>query len=350
MNDLLNHLEQGLELSPLEIEALVEVLTSEGDDTRKLQLLKTYANKGETASELAALVVAFRKRALPLAPLLGDLQDRLLDLCGTGGDRLHLFNISTAASFVVAAAGVPVVKHGNRGVSSKSGTADVLEVLGVRIDASPEQAAEALRRNHFTFLFAQKFHPAFKHIAPTRRQLASEGIVSVFNVLGPLLNPAEPRRQLIGVFDPLRAPRIAQSLALLGHLQAWVVHGLTGTGAGMDEISVCGPTEVHAVKDGEVQTFELQPEDFGFSAVPLEDLAGGDAAQNAVTMRRILEGSREGSDDSIAKAVIANAAGALIVAGLTESVEEAAEIATRMLREGLALEVLEKAIAMHQTD
>ena len=229
----------------------------------------------------------------------------MLDVCGTGGDRAGLFNVSTAVMLVAAACGARVVKHGNRGVTSKCGGADVLEALGVRIDLPPEAALDAAG---CCFLFAPLYHPAFKAVAPVRKALAEEGSATIFNLFGPLLNPARPDFQLAGVFDRKLLPLYAETFRLLGRKRGWAVHG----SGGLDEVSTLGPSEVHAVEDGAMRRFSIRPEALGMGLAEIEDLRGGDARKNAELLEEILLGRERGPKRDI---VVLNAACALVVAG-----------------------------------
>lgn len=284
--------------------------------------------KGESAGEIAAAARALRKHCEPVRP---KVDGPLLDTCGTGGDGLNTFNISTAAAIVAAACGVAVAKHGNRAVSSNAGSADVLEALGVRIDLSPERVLRCIEEVGIGFLFAPSHHAAMRHAAPVRREL---GIRTLFNLLGPLANPASATHQLVGVYDPARVEQLAEALRALGLTAAWVVHGQ----GGLDEVSPSGPTTVAQLSDGRVSRFEVSPRDFGLSEVPLEELRGGDAARNAEIIRNVLDG-----DPGAARvAVVLNAAAALRVTGFADHPTAAAERATEAIDSGAAKRALER--------
>lgn len=253
----------------------------------------------------------------------------MVDTCGTGGDGRGTFNISTAAAFAAAAAGVPIAKHGNRSVSSQCGSADVLEASGVSLESSPEGAGRCLDEVGIAFLFAPKLHPAMREVMPVRREL---GVRTVFNVLGPLTNPAGAKRQLLGVYSADLVERIAEVLRRLGSEHALVVHG-----EGLDEITTTGSTRIAEVKEGEVTVFEVTPEELGVPRATAEDLAGGDAAHNA----RLLRGVLEGSGGPLADVTAINAGAAVYVGGKAPSLAAGIEAARRALAGGGALEKLE---------
>jgi anthranilate phosphoribosyltransferase len=310
------------------------LLDASGDIQIKAELLRALSAKGETPAEIAAFVRAFLDHAVrpPLDP--ATLERPAIDICGTGGDKLNLFNVSTTSMFVLAACGVAVVKHGNRGITSKSGGADVLEALGIRIDLPPEQFAECVKRHGAAFMLAPQYHPAFAAVGPVRRLLAAEGTRTLFNIIGPLLNPLQPAYQLAGVFDPALPPTYAGILQSLGRTRAWAVHGTTADGQGMDEVSTLGPTRiVVAEPDG------IREESITLSASPasLTDLQGGDAPQNAAILAGILDGSDRGPRREL---VLANTAAALQVTGTASSWEEALALADEAVDSGKALAVL----------
>jgi anthranilate phosphoribosyltransferase len=283
--------------------------------------------KGETATEIAAAAEALRQRAETVSIEDGEA----VDTCGTGGDGASTFNISTAAAFVVAGAGVTVAKHGNRAVSSLSGSADVLTALGVDIEAPIAQVRRAIDQERIGFLFAQRHHPAMRHVAPVRREL---GLRTLFNLAGPLSNPAGVRRQLIGVYDAAVIEPVAEALTLLGAKRAWVVHGA----GGLDEISLSGETKVAEVRErGGVRMFTVTPEQAGLTRAMVSTLRGGSSAENARILRSVLEGEISPRRD----AVLLNAAGALVVADRAEDLREGADIAARAIDSGAALARLE---------
>jgi anthranilate phosphoribosyltransferase len=289
--------------------------------------------KGETADEIAGCAEAMREHVLVVRPARTDL----VDTAGTGGDGARTFNISTAAALVAAAAGAGVAKHGNRAVSSSSGSADVLEALGFNLELPPETIARSIDELGFGFLFAPTHHPAMRHAAPVRRELATR---TVFNVLGPLTNPAGARAQVVGVYAPELVPTIADVLARLGAERAFVVHGA----AGVDELSPAGPNLVCEVADGRVRRREIDPLDLGIERCAPEELGGGDPAENAETIRRIFAGAEGGKRD----AVLLNAAGAIAAGGLARDLAEGVSLAREAIDSGAAGERLEALIAFSQ--
>jgi anthranilate phosphoribosyltransferase len=339
MDAIITHLEHGEELNPREIEVAAELLldSSIADDT-KARLLLALSLKGETPAEIAGFVEVFLQHAVD--PMIGamELDGPTLDVCGTGGDQLNLFNVSTTAMFIAAAAGAVVVKHGNRGITSKSGGADVLEALGIRIDLPPEGFRHCLEKAGVGFLFAPNYHPAFKAVAGVRKQLAAAGHRSIFNLIGPLLNPARPECQLVGVSDPSLCPAFAEILQRLGRESAWVVSGIAPDHRAVDEVSLMGSTRI--CKSGAYQDFvdeEINPEDFGFRKARLEDLQGGDAKTNAAILEAILSGQDTGPKRDI---VLLNAAAALACAGLADHMSDAIDIARDTIDSGAASERL----------
>jgi anthranilate phosphoribosyltransferase len=283
--------------------------------------------KGETEEEVVGLVAGMRAAGVKVRPR----RDVIVDLCGTGGDHSGTFNISTAASLLVAACGVAVAKHGNRSASSRCGSADVLEALGVPIDLAPERAERSIEELGFAFLFAPLYHPAMKHVGPARRELK---VRTVFNILGPLASPAAVTRQLVGVFEDAVRSLLARVLRLLGTERAWVVHG----DGNLDEITIAGVTRVTESTPDAVREFHLRPEDAGFMARRLQDLAGGDAGENA----RIIESILSGEGGARRDVVLLNAAAGLIVAGAAAGLEEGVERAAAAIDSGAARKLLEK--------
>ena len=286
------------------------------------------AIKGETADELAGLAEAMRARAVPVRTR----HSIFVDTAGTGGDGAGTFNVSTAAAFVIAAAGLPVAKHGNRAASSRTGSADVLRELGAPVEMGPDAAGCALDELGICFLFAPLYHAATRRVAEVRRQL---GVRTAFNLLGPLTNPARAPRQVLGVGDPSAIERVARAAAALGVERAWVVHG-----DGLDEVTVTGPTRVAEVRDGRyIGEIEITPRDFGLAIRSRHELAGGDPAENATIVRRTLSGEGSGAARDI---VVANAAAGLLVGGVAASLEEGVERATRAVDSGAAIDLLER--------
>ena len=307
------------------------VMSGEATAAQIAGLLMGLRTKGETAEEVAGAARALRAAMLPVAAA----GQYLVDTCGTGGGSVSTFNISTVAAFVAAGAGATVPKHGNRSFTSKCGSADVLEALGVRIVLDPPAATRVLKEARVAFLFAPNFHPAMKHVAPVRREL---GVPSVMNLVGPLANPAGVRRQVIGVADPDRAPVVAEALVRLGAEHALVVHGRVG----MDEISPLGVTDVWEVRDGAVRVWEIDPERYrlGISDVALLDLKGGEPAQNAERLERILANG-DGDAAGLA-AVLLNAGAAIYVAGIAGSFAEGLGRAREVVASGAARAALDR--------
>lgn len=339
MQDLITALRQG-ELSPDQLSAAAAALLDESVATEeKAAFLSAFADRGETPGEIASLATAFLGRAVVPSLDRTAIGKPLLDVCGTGGDKLHLFNVSTTAVFPLAACGVAVVKHGNRGITSKSGGADALEALGIRIDLPPEDFGRCLAEVGAGFLFAPLYHPAFKAVAPARKLLGEQGKRTLFNLLGPLLNPARPEYQLIGVFDPAIAPVFARILPTLGRETAWVVHGSTETGAGMDELSSVGPTQVWKTASPDPVESLIEPSSLGLAPATVADLRGGDAAENAELLIALLDGQERGPKRDI---VLLNAAAGLVITGLVSDLSAGLTRAAEAIDSGAAREVLER--------
>ena len=279
--------------------------------------------RGETVEEIAAFATAMREAALTL-----DHPYDVIDTCGTGGDGQHTFNISTAAALVLAGAGLKVAKHGNRALSSKSGSSDVLSAMGVNLAATPAQQRRSLDEAGIAFLFAPAYHGAMRHVGPVRAEI---GFRTVFNLLGPLSNPAGARRQIMGVYDPRLLEPLAEVLGRLGAERAWTVHG-----QGLDELTTTGPTEVAEWKDGAVRRFTVTPEDAGLPRATIADIRGGDAEENAAALRALLDGATGPYRDI----VLLNAAAALVVADRVADLAEGAALAARVIDDGRAAKAL----------
>jgi anthranilate phosphoribosyltransferase len=308
-------------------EAFDTVMRGEASAVQIAALLLGLRAKGETAEEIAGAARALRRA---MTRLDVDRVDDLVDTCGTGGGRVGTLNLSTAAAFVVAGAAVPVAKHGNRSYTSRSGSADVLEALGVDIGLAPRRAAEVLRECGLVFLFAPAYHPAMRHAAPVRKEL---GVPTIMNLLGPLANPAGVRRQVIGVSAEDRAPLVAQALAMLGGTHALVLHATVG----MDEVSPCGGTRVWEVRGPAVTSWMLTPEQYGLECDDLDGLAGAEPAENAERIERLLE---SGGARVERCAVLLNAAAALYVSGNGWTLDESVRRAIGSLENGSAAEAL----------
>jgi len=338
MKALIDKLNAGIDLNPGDIALAVTLLLSDQvKDEEKAEFLSALHRKGESAEEIAGFVELLMKRAVD--PMLdpAEFSGPMLDVCGTGGDGLDFFNVSTTIMFVLAAGGATVVKHGNRSVTSRSGSADVIEQLGIPLQTAPEDLQECLKRHGLGFLFARQYHPAFRALAQMRERLARQNRRTIFNLLGPLLNPARPARQLIGVFAPRLTTIFAEVMRQLGREKAWVVHGLAEGTNGMDDISICGPTTVAELDNGKVTSAVLDTQWLGLSRGPLEELRGGSAKENAATLEGILSGEIKGAKRDM---TIANAAGGFVVAGLARDLNSGIGQARDLLDNGRALEKL----------
>lgn len=311
---------------------LHSLIGGEATDAQIAAALVALAVKGETVEELAGMAEAMRARAVRVR----SRHERFIDTAGTGSSRAKTFNVSTAAAFVIAGAGLAVAKHGSRAATSRSGSADVLAALGVNVSAPPEVSEGCLEEHGICFMFAPLYHGATARVAGVRREL---GVHTTFNLLGPLTNPARAPRQIIGVWHASLVEKMARTLAALGTERAWVVHGADG----LDEVTLADKTLVGEARAGaaDVRLFEIAPEDFDLERAPLEDLRGGDAAENARTIRSVLEGVRRGAARSL---VVANAAAALHVGGAAEDLRAAARLASESIDGGAARAKLERLI------
>jgi anthranilate phosphoribosyltransferase len=311
---------------------MTEVLTGQCTEAQIGALLVALYMKGETVEEIVGFAEAIRAGATPLKlhadqvlDASGTGRDALVDTCGTGGDTSGTFNISTATAFVVAGAGVRVAKHGNRSVTSKCGSADVMEALGVKIDLPPARIAACLQELGIAFLFAPALHSAMKYVQTARRDLR---LRTVFNLLGPLTNPARATCQVVGVYSSDLVEKLAEALSMLGLHRALVVHG----GDGLDEITISGPTRIGEVRDGKVHAYEVTPEEFGLERSPLADIAGGDATLNAGLIREVLDGKKSARRD----VVLLNAAAALVAAGKADHLRDGVPMAAKAIDSGAA--------------
>jgi anthranilate phosphoribosyltransferase len=311
---------------------MAEILAGKCSDAQIAAFLVALHMKGETVEEIVGFAEAIRAAATPLpqpstssVDVSGTGRDALVDTCGTGGDASGTFNISTATALVVAGAGVRVAKHGNRSVTSKCGSADVMEALGVKIDLPTTRLATCLAEVGIAFLYAPAMHTAMKHVQSARRELR---LRTVFNLLGPLTNPAQASAQVVGVYSVDLVEKLAEALSMLGLRRAMVVHGLDA----LDEITITGPTRIAEVSNGSVRSYEVTPEEFGMKRGSVEDLAGGDAAANAAIIREILSGKKSPKRDVI----LLNAAAALVVAGKAEHLAQAIPLAATSIDSGSA--------------
>src|ERR1700758_3956013 len=315
---------------------MTEVLSGKCSDAQIAALLVALHMKGETVEEIVGFAEAIRAEAAYLeiamnstVDVSGTERDALVDTCGTGGDASGTFNISTAAALVVAGAGVRVAKHGNRSVSSKCGSADVMEALGVNINLPLTSLTACLEKVGFAFLFAPAIHSAMKYVQPARRELR---LRTVFNLLGPLTNPARASAQVVGVYSSDLVEKLAEALSMLGLRRALVVHGADG----LDEITITGPTRVAEVRDAQVRSYEITPEEFGLKRATLEEISGGDAGANAAIIREILEGKKSARRDI----VLLNAGAALVAARRADHLTQALPLAAQSIDSGAARENL----------
>jgi anthranilate phosphoribosyltransferase len=327
-------------------EVMSAILCGKATDAQIAALLVALHMKGETVEEIVGFAEAIRAAAEPLPSasdsaldVSGTGRDALIDTCGTGGDASGTFNISTATAFVVAGAGVRVAKHGNRSVTSKCGSADVMEALGINIALSPARVAECLQQVGIAFLFAPAMHTAMKYVQTARRELK---LRTVFNLLGPLTNPAGASAQVVGVYSNELVEKVAEALSMLGLARALVVHGSDG----LDEITVTGPTRIAEVRNGSVKSYEVTPEQFGIKRSPMEPLMGGDAAENAAIIQRILDGEKSAQRD----VVLLNAAAALVAAGRADGIDEALPMAVTSIDSGAAAKKLAKLVEFTKAD
>lgn len=327
---------EGTPLSAEESARVFQIILSGGATTAQIgAILMGMKCCVETADEIVGAAQALLKKAT-LFDVGEECAPYIVDTCGTGGDKKGSYNISTTVAVVVASCGVPVVKHGNKAISSKSGSSDILSALGVNIDTDIDLTKRALEEAGICFLMAPRYHSAMRHVAPVRQEL---GTRTIFNLLGPLINPARPKRQVVGVYDSTLVEPIAQVLKALGSEHAWVVHGLDG----MDELTVMGQSVVAELKDGEIRSFTFDPREYGIE-FPEEDdaLKGGDAYENAAAFRRVLKGEQNAYRD----AVLVNSAAALLVAGKVMTIEAGIAMAREHIDEGKALDTLQALVAV----
>ncbi len=334
LHSLANHRQS---LSRKEARAVMtEVLTGQCTEAQIGALLVALHMKGETVEEIVGFAEAIRAAAEPLdlhaksvLDASGTERDALVDTCGTGGDTSGTFNISTATAFVVAGAGVRVAKHGNRSVTSKCGSADVMEALGVNINLPPARISDCLEQVGIAFLFAPAMHSAMKYVQPARRELR---LRTVFNLLGPLTNPARATCQVVGVYSATLVEKLAEALSMLGLHRALVVHGDDG----LDEVTITGPTRIGEVREGQVHTYEVTPEEFGLQRATLDDISGGDATLNSNLIREVLDGKKSARRD----VVLLNAAAALVAAGRADHLRDGVPLAAKAIDSGAAKQKL----------
>ena len=313
--------------------AMEEMMTGEATPAQVAALLTALRIKGESVAEITGMARVMRTKALRV-----DVPGALLDTCGTGGAAFDPFNVSTTAAFVCAGAGVRVAKHGNRAATSASGSADVLEALGAKVDLTPEQAGACIEQTGFGFLFAQAFHPSMRYVGPVRREI---GVRTIFNFLGPLTNPAGAQHQLLGVAEPGFAAKAVAALAQLGTKRALVVHSEDG----LDEVSLSAPTRVFELRDGKTHEYVIRPEDAGLAPVAIDLLRSGTPAENAVRLRSVLDGDKSSDRDF----VLLNAAAALLAADVVADLREGVTKAAQSIDSGAAKRALEAFIATSQS-
>ena len=341
MQSIIAQIAEGEVLSEAQVNEAVEFLTSASAEVPlKKDFLSGLNKRGETSTELAFFAKAFLEKAVRPNFQAEQYSAPVIDVCGTGGDHLNLFNVSTTSMFVLAEAGAIVVKHGNKGVTSKSGSSDVLQALGIRADLPPEQFGEVIDQAGVAFMWAPIYHPAFKEIMPVRMELAKEGKKTLFNLMGPLLNPVQPSHQLIGVYAESLVSKFAEILNQLGRKKAWVVHGTVDDGRVVDEMSLSGKSVVAEVNQGQVSTpFDVTPESLGLAKVDPEALAGGDAEENAEMLIGLLKGDIQGAR---ADMVALNAGAAMVAAGLVADLQAGVLKSQEILSSGAAFSRLEK--------
>jgi len=330
LKPLLAKVSTGASLSSEEARAAFDIMMSgEATPSQIGGFLMALRVRGETVEEILGAVTTMRSKMLGVtAP------DGAIDIVGTGGDGTHTYNISTLASIIVAGAGVPVAKHGNRAQSSKSGTADALSALGVKLDITPDITERCIGEAGIGFMFAQAHHTAMRFVGPSRVEL---GTRTIFNLLGPLSNPAGVRRQLLGVFSPHWLRPVAEVLKSLGSTNVWVVHG-----SGLDEITLTGPTDVVALENGTIREFTLKPEDFGLAPCSLDEIRGGDGVHNAAALSAILDGA----ENAYRNVSVANAAAALVIAGKAGDIREGVSLASQSITSGAARAALDRLVAV----
>mgnify|MGYP003559530164 CR=1 FL=1 len=331
MKELIAKVVEGKDLTEEEAKKGMEILLSgEATQAQIGSFLTALRMKGETLEELVGFASVLRDKAETISPKVGNY----VDLVGTGGDCTYTFNISTTSAFAVAAAGLPVAKHGNRSISSKSGAGDVLEELGVNIMAEPATVERCVNEAGIGFMFAQLFNKSMKYVGQARKEM---GVRTVFNILGPLANPSRAKNMVVGVYSPMLTEVVAKAMARLGVLRAFVVSGRDN----MDEITLTGTTTISEIKDGEVKTFQFTPEEVGLKTCSLEELRGGDGKENAKITKAILSGEEKGPKRDI---VLLNAGATLYVGGIAKDMKEGIELAAEVIDSGKAKAVLDKLV------
>ena len=333
LKNLTASLNEKTDLGTDQIKFCIDQLVSEEVDfSEKENFLISLSQKGETAGEISSFIKYFR--VLSKDPGLEVFSEAAIDLCGTGGDKAGSFNISTFVSFILASSGTPVIKHGNRSISSKCGSADLLEAIGIPLDIDKHKRIEGMKKLNFSFLFAPSFHPAFKHIAPVRKELAKKGIISIFNILGPMINPAQPGYQLLGVYSKNLVSKVSNSLHQSGIKGGYVIHGCIeghSTITGVDELTSCGKNLAQGFGQNlsKVET-NFNPENFGLSKSPIEHLSGGDLKQNLNLMNQLLSGT---APSGLINSILMNASLAFQTTGRTKDLNEGVDLARQLLED-----------------
>lgn len=346
LKELCGLVEAGQNLDSDQVGEVARLLADAGVPVATKQVfLSAFAAKGETAAEVAAFAAAFRQMAID--PKVEAWADRAIDVCGTGGDGASTFNISTVVSFILAAAGVPVFKHGNRSITSKCGSADLLEGLGFRLDLSHEQLRHCLEELNFCFFFAPAFHPAFKEIVPVRKAMAAGGQRSIFNLLGPLINPGRPAHQLLGVFAPHWVPPLAEALGALELKAGLVVHGIPEQGRALDELSCAGSNYIAGFGKFAQWSGSMEAAEHGLPGCQLSDLVGGELEDNLKILQSLLSGDEAEVSTGLRNSILLNAGAALWVVGQAPGLKEGIQEADILLRDGTVARWLETARALN---
>ena len=340
MQALTSSLYEGANLRGEEISQAVEgLVAAEVPDEVKAEFLRALREKGETSAEIAGFAKALLVHATDPGIDAAELPGPMLDVCGTGGDKMEFFNVSTTSMFVLAAGGAAVVKHGNRAITSQCGGADVLEELGVRIDLPPADLKRCVESLGVGFIFAPAYHPAFKAIAPVRKLLAARGTPTIFNMLGPLLNPARPPYQLVGIFSRSLLGKYAEALVAMGRTRAWAVHG-----NGTDELTITGPSDVREIDSGTIRELGVAPAELGLAHADVYELRGGSRTENAAILVAILDCSDRGAKREM---VLLNAAAGFVITGLASSLEHGLAVAAEQVDSGKALAKLHALQSFH---
>ena len=332
MKEIISSVVGGKNMSSQDAEkAIKTIMSGQSNDIEITALLTGLKIKGETPEEIASFAKVMREYALKIEP---KVSGSLVDMCGTGGDKSNTFNISTTAMFIVAGAGIPVAKHGNRALTSKCGSADVLEALGVDLSIGPEKICKSIEDVGIGFMFAPMHHSATKYVMPVRKAL---GYRTIFNILGPLTNPANAKAQLMGVYDPRLTEKLAEVFRILGRDRAMVVHGAPG----LDELSTAGKTKISELKEDKINTYYIRPEDYGLEKADMKDLIGGTPQENAGILKNIINGSDTGPKRDI---VLLNAAAGILVGGKAQNISEGLTFAEEVLEDGRAYKKLREYI------